>query len=380
VFIPVDPTIRQVCILYDVKPHNHPVFPQSKVTYSVGELYRKCVQAAGVVGCTTRSVQIASSTKLILNGQTVSETHPSLINQRQQQKIINQEKSKKFPKGLGFDGVWHEYQKDLQRPTSERYIHRITTSDTGGRVIFTFVPALLALVHTANDFQGDGTFKLVSGEFDQYEITIWHEATSRILTIGRIYSDRKDKTTYKCVFDGFQDIVQLLTGQPLRFRALAKDGNLHGMGSDMELAELQAAGESFIRINEPVHSGLHSPTALDIMERISRICHVHCKRGVENLKSEVSEEDYRRLMEFMYLESEAEIKSFTEWYLIKCDQAWWDHKLQPFILSGIVHCRSKMSEQSWAITQSTTNMNEGQHSWTNRFVGTRKSLVEAILG
>ncbi|KAJ3754597.1 hypothetical protein EV360DRAFT_51315, partial [Lentinula raphanica] len=59
--------------------------------------------------------------------------------------------------------------------------------------------------------------------------------------------------------------------------------------------------------------------------------------------------------------------------------AWWDHKLQPFILSGIIQCRSKMNPESWTITDSTTNMNEAQHAWTNKFTGTKLSLLEAIL-
>lgn len=76
-------------------------------------------------------------------------------------------------------GVWHEFQKDQRRLPSEWYIHRITTSDSGGRIIFTIVPDLIAFIHDAKQFQGDGTFKRVAGPFDEYEIPIWHYASSR---------------------------------------------------------------------------------------------------------------------------------------------------------------------------------------------------------
>ena len=76
-------------------------------------------------------------------------------------------------------GVWHEFQKDQRRPPSEWYIHHITTSDSGGRIIFTIVPDLIALIHDATQFQGNGTFKRVAGPFDEYEITIWHHASSQ---------------------------------------------------------------------------------------------------------------------------------------------------------------------------------------------------------
>ncbi|KIK66254.1 hypothetical protein GYMLUDRAFT_239239 [Collybiopsis luxurians FD-317 M1] len=38
-----------------------------------------------------------------------------------------------------------------------------------------------------------------------------------------------------------------------------------------------------------------------------------------------------------------------------------------------------MSAESWALTESNTNMNEAQHAWTNHFTGTDLLLLEAIL-
>lgn len=122
-------------------------------------------------------------------------------------------------------------------------------------------------------------------------------------------------------------------------------------------------------------------------------------RGVDNLKNKVTPEVYNRLMKFMYLPSKEAVHEFTEWvaslnqaqvkgvYLFPCristhfvtSLAWWDHKLQPFILSGIIQCCSSMSAESWALTDATTNINEAQHAWTNKFTGTKLSLVEAIL-
>ncbi|KAJ3710836.1 hypothetical protein C8R42DRAFT_729050 [Lentinula raphanica] len=401
IFVPTDISIRQAVIVYSAKkqladsvvsakrirsehpsPHNHPVLVQSKLTFSVMELFKKCIHATGVVGTTTRSIQKAATTSLLLNGKTPGELHPALTDIQKQRQILNHEKSKMFPAKMGFEGVWREYQNALQKPQSERYIHRIMNSDSGGRVILTFAPGLLKLIHDAKQIQGDGTFKRVEGEFNEYELTIWHEATERTLTIFRAYFDRSDMLTYKCIFDGLQDLVLQTTGQPLLFHGLHPSGNVHAFGSDMELAELQAAGESFKRFHDPNHTGLMVPTAEDIMRRISRICHVHCKRGVDNLKNKVTPEQYQRLLTFMHLSSEAAIEEFTQWIRglgNRHVQAWWDHKLQPFILAGIIRCRSAMDLESWTITDSTTNMNEAQHAWTNKFTGTKLSLLEAIL-
>ncbi|KAJ3831457.1 hypothetical protein F5878DRAFT_636252 [Lentinula raphanica] len=401
IFVPIDTSIRQAVIVYSAKkqvsdsenstrrvrserpsPHNHPVLVQSKLTYSVTELFKKCIRATTVIGTTTGYLQKATTTSLLLDGKTPGEVHPALTDVRQQRRLLNLEKAKRFPAKTGFEGVWREYQTALQKPQSEQYIHRIMNSDSGGRVILTFAPGLLKLIHAAKQIQGDGTFKRVEGEFNEYELTIWHEATERTLTIFRAYFDRSDMLTYKCIFDGLQDLVLQITGQPLLFYGLHPSGNVHAFGSDMELAELQAAGESFKRFHDPNHTGLTDPTAEDIMRRISRICHVHCKRGVDNLKNKVTPEQYQRMSMFVHLSSEAAIDEFTQWIRSLGNrhiQAWWDHKLQPFILSGIVQCRSKMSLESWTITDSTTNMNEAQHAWTNKFTGTKLSLLEAIL-
>ncbi|KAJ3839444.1 hypothetical protein F5878DRAFT_724507 [Lentinula raphanica] len=391
IFVPIDKTIRQAVIIYGTKqtrslanpqPHNHPILPQTKVTHAVESLYLKCIRARGIVGSTTLSVQNAPSTAILLDGKTPETLHPALSDNRQLRRIIRAEKVKHFPHGTGWSGVWDEYEKGMKKPMSERYIHKIVTSNTGGRIIFTLVPGLIKLIHEVKQIQGDGTFKRVEGEFDEYEITIWHEATARTLTIARIYFDKKDMSTYKCIFDGLQELVRHLTGRDLRFKALHPEGNLLAFGSDMELAELQAVGESFRTSIDPTYFGLQKPTGEDIMKHISRICHVHCKRGVDNLKGKVSPEVHERLMQFMYLPNKEAVEAFTAW-ITELNQpqvtAWWNHKLQPFILSGIVQCCSSMSAETWAITDSTTNMNESQHAWTNKFTGTKLSLVEAIL-
>ncbi|KIK64479.1 hypothetical protein GYMLUDRAFT_71340 [Collybiopsis luxurians FD-317 M1] len=176
--------------------------------------------------------------------------------------------------------------------------------------------------------------------------------------------DTKDKPTYVELFNGLQDLTREITGKPLGFKALCASGNLLAIGTDMELALIQGAD------------------AEEIMKHISHICLTHCKRGVHDLRHEVSEEEFQWLMNFPYLESEEAIDEFTVWVksLKRCKvEDWWQHKLQPFILSGIVQCCSKMDPTAWATTRSTTNLNESQHHWTNIHTGTRKSITEAIV-
>ena len=38
-------------------PHSHPVLPASKASRDIKDLYRSCVEAAGVIGSTVQSVE-----------------------------------------------------------------------------------------------------------------------------------------------------------------------------------------------------------------------------------------------------------------------------------------------------------------------------------
>ncbi|KAJ7741239.1 hypothetical protein B0H14DRAFT_2407376, partial [Mycena olivaceomarginata] len=101
-----------------------------------------------------------------------------------------------------------------------------------------------------------------------------------------------------------------------------------------------------------------------------------------DLKSHVSEEDHRRLMDFMYIDSAEKLTEFDNfvWSLgVKKVQDWWDHKaMSPWILPCLIKSQSPMSPEDWDNTPSTTNTGEAQHHWTNHQIGVKQSLVEAI--
>ncbi|KAJ3831179.1 hypothetical protein F5878DRAFT_549835, partial [Lentinula raphanica] len=175
------------------------------------------------------------------------------------------------------------------------------------------------------------------------------------------------------------------------------NGNLLALGTDMELAMIQGAGKSFLKTNEPDYSNIHTSDAEEIVKYFSRICLVHCKRGIQCFDTPELKSEYERIKNFMYLSSDAEIDEFTSWvngprqskvrgypsivgymFMYSC-LAWWKDKLKPCILSGIIRCRSKMTDTAWAITPTTTNINETQHKFTNEHTRTKTSIVEAIL-
>lgn len=122
-----------------------------------------------------------------------------------------------------------------------------------------------------------------------------------------------------------------MTGQALKLKRLSKDGTLVSIGVDMELAQALGAGDSFLPTNEPEFSHIHVKTAEELIEYFIRACYTHAKRsvcflnfwlsinstffirGVHDLKPHVTEEQFDRLMNFVYMKSKEEVNEFSKW-------------------------------------------------------------------
>ncbi|KAJ6593017.1 hypothetical protein B0H19DRAFT_12002 [Mycena capillaripes] len=174
-----------------------------------------------------------------------------------------------------------------------------------------------------------------------------------------------------------------LTGKPVAFKRFVKGGNLLAMNSDMEGAQVLGAAHSFFKTNVPEYSGISSDTpAEEVAPEIIKLCTTHAKRAVLDFRGLVSEQDYHRLMDFTYIDSEETLEEFSEFVRglgVKKIQDWWNHKaMSAWILPCLIKSQSPMSAEDWDNTPATTNTGEAQHHWTNSRTGTKLSLVEAI--
>jgi hypothetical protein len=118
-----------------------------------------------------------------------------------------------------------------------------------------------------------------------------------------------------------------------------------------------------------------------------RACYAHGKRGIQDLRPYVTDQQYEQLMGFFYLPTKQEVEEFGQWIgslSIPRVQVWWDHKVvirlvNQWILPALIKCLSKMYPADWDRTPSTTNVGEAQHHWTNINTGVKMSLLEAII-
>ncbi|KAJ7801467.1 hypothetical protein B0H14DRAFT_2246101, partial [Mycena olivaceomarginata] len=100
------------------------------------------------------------------------------------------------------------------------------------------------------------------------------------------------------------------------------------------------------------------------------------------MKDYVTDDQYTRLIQSPYLKTDTDIDDFTAWIgtlKIKKVTDWWKHKLQyPWILPSLIKSRFRIHPADWDITDSSANLNGGQHHWTNQRTGVKLTILEVV--
>ncbi|KAJ7120620.1 hypothetical protein C8R43DRAFT_1151551 [Mycena crocata] len=299
---------------------------------------------AGCVGATVAKVDNASSTKLLLGGKRPGEFAPALQSNVAKQKLVREEKLKAYPQGLG-----------------------VPVEKDGGTIILTL---RLLDDEGVTSFETETTFRRVAGDFNEWEMVM-------TVTIARAYVDGASTDFFERLYDKFQEVKMDLTNKPVAFKRFVEGGNILAMNFDMEAAQVLGAARSFSKLNkDEEYSKLAA--AEKVAPEIIKLCTTHGKRGVLELKPLVSESDFQRLMDFIYIDSPEGIEEMSEFVRslgIQKIQDWWDHKaLSAWILPCLVKSQCPMSADNWENTPATTNTGEGQHTWTNSHTDTGLTL------
>ncbi|KAJ6606692.1 hypothetical protein B0H10DRAFT_2228608 [Mycena sp. CBHHK59/15] len=386
----MDPSIRKALIVHPGNiAHNHPIPAFKKVSHEHKAIYKKCIQAAGCVGATVAKVDNARSSsfdKAASRGKKPGEFAAALQSSTAKQKLVHETKLEAYPEGLGIKGAFQLFFEDLKKGVDERYIQRIAFEKDGGVIILTCLASLMRLLDDAGvtSFENDTTFKRIAGEFNEWEVVIFLKALQRAVTIARAYINGASTDFYESLYDKFQEVKLELTGKPVGFKRFIEGGNILAMNSDMEAAQVLGAARSLSKLNkDEAYSNLAFDTPPEqVAPEIIKLCTTHAKRAVLDFETLVSADNYKRLMDFVYIDSEEEIDEFSEFVRglgIKKIQDWWDHKaMSAWILPCLVKSQSPMSADDWDSTPATTNTGEAQHAWTNSRTGIGLSLVEAM--
>ncbi|KAF7374069.1 hypothetical protein MSAN_00287800 [Mycena sanguinolenta] len=334
IYVPVDERVRKALIihLHNVA-HNHPMPSLKKASFEIKESYRRCITASGCVAATVKKVDNAPSTQFLL-GMKPGEFAPALQSNKVKQKLVHEAKMEKYPEGLGVPGAFKLFFEDLKNGVNQRYIQRLVTMPDGGIMILTCLSSLMKLL--------DDT----------------------AVTIARAYVNQASTEFYERLFDEFQAVKQNLTGKPVPFKRFVAGGHILVLNSDMESAQVLGAVRSFFKNNIPEISGLSDDTPPEqVAPEFIKLCITHAKRAVLDFRKLVSEDDFNRLMDFVYIDSPEKLEEFSEFVRrlgVKEIQDWWDHKaLSPWILPCLIKLQSPMSSEDWDNTPASTNTGEG---------------------
>ncbi|KAJ7773705.1 hypothetical protein DFH07DRAFT_767648 [Mycena maculata] len=269
ILIPIDGNdLRAVVMPKAGTPHNHPIFPRTKVPFAVASQYKKCIESTGPIGATTLRVDKSSSTRAILGGKLPQELHPSLISNRRRRDMVRGSQLSKFPNGTGMQAVWNEFEEDKSRAPADQYIHAVSTLADDTHVIITVNPDLAALTLDASWIMVDTTFVVVHGKTNEWKLLIWLNGLDR------------------CAL------------------------------GDSEGAQAQALGDVIIlrRLNLPEVDGMATVDVDTILMFVWKTCLVHFIRGVLALESHLDDYNlFQYLLSFPYLDSDVEI---TEYYTV----------------------------------------------------------------
>ncbi|KAJ6623694.1 hypothetical protein B0H10DRAFT_1943767 [Mycena sp. CBHHK59/15] len=343
IYVPLDPTIRKALIIHNNNtPHNHPIPPLSKAPLELKAIYRECIKATGCVGATVAKVDNA---------------------------------------GLDVAGAFQLFFDDLKKPIDERYIQSIVALPDGGIIILTCLAALMKLLDDegVTSFEDNTTYKRVKGDINEWEVVIFLKALQRACG----YVNCASTEFFEKLFDDFQKVKLNLTGKLVGFKRFVEGGNLL-VNSDMEGAQVLGAVRSFFKLNDPAYSKISNDTPVEkVAPEIIKLCTTHANgKGPLKFKSLVSEQDYKRLMDFIYIDSKEKLNEFSAFVRslgVKKIEDWWFHKeINEWIIPCLIKSQSPMSSEDWDSTPSTTNTGEAQHHWTNSVTGTKLLLVEAI--
>ncbi|KAJ6513930.1 CPSF A subunit region-domain-containing protein [Mycena vitilis] len=159
-----------------------------------------------------------------------------------------------------------------------------------------FVFSLLLDDPGVTSFDSDSTYKRIKGKMNEWELSIFAKLVLRgTFTISEV------------VFDEVQRIKLLVTGKPMPLKRFVPD-----MNSDMDAAQILGIFRSVMKANVPEYSHTPNDTPSEkVAPEFVQICWRHAKEPVHDFRARVSDADFRRLQDFVYISSKEALGEFS---------------------------------------------------------------------
>ncbi|KZO94528.1 hypothetical protein CALVIDRAFT_580235 [Calocera viscosa TUFC12733] len=381
IWVPLDDTDLRSVVLLGPQPHNHPSFPEHKLSAEAKQAAAQCFLAAGGVTAKPSTVD-SGATTLALLGQPLSGKFPSFRDKRKVRDFVHAQRLEVAPLGLEWLGIINAAEEDGRLPANEQYI-RSTISQQGIHIVVTMNPVLAELIHTCRFLACDFTFKRVHGKFNEWEVASFLDGINENLTLARLYSDSMSLEAFRLIWDGFFRAVETTTRHSLHFKAFHKSGNLSTIICDADAPQAQALGEYFLKINRPMVSGIEESLPERLLLYAFKSCIFHFNQNASGLsKKGATAEDVNKILSYPSIkdpETRLYFKTWCEEHPLESIKSWYRNKLGlPWYLPSVNRFESPMDRELWITTPNTSNSSEISHVISNRKTTTGLPLLTAI--
>ncbi|KAJ7268270.1 hypothetical protein C8J57DRAFT_1227989 [Mycena rebaudengoi] len=368
VLIPVDESHRLNVFVILNNAHNHPVHPKSKPSTHDKLKLRKAVPAVGITGLTVQKLLNAPSTTVVYDGDRIASHSPALMDTRKVCDFIVEQRNKVYPRGMGWEGMLYELQRELELPKEE-----LVTMHTG----------MAPYIHKVLGLQFDFTYKRVDGQMDEWEVVGFIDSLEKRTTFASLYCDKATRPAFAQLFMEFMDTVEQVTGKQLKLVPFAgPDATCRAIILDGEVPQAQGLGDWLAIYNDPVKSGITTRDPLELIQYCIKTCGIHFERHIDEFPITISKEVIVRLKSIMGLKSQEEIDAwhtFVQGIPDKSVQNWYAHKLaHPWVLPSINKFLSRISDGNWDLTPNHSNLVESAHAGRNAETSIGVNVLTAI--
>ncbi|KAJ3498258.1 hypothetical protein NMY22_g19617 [Coprinellus aureogranulatus] len=381
IWAPVDRTDRQAIIIID-KPHNHPMFPPVKASREAKERYREAVEELqGTSNLTVLNVDKAPSTSRIFGNQRPEEFDAALANTRVKRDIVSSVKNKSAPLGTSIAGVLNEQNIEKTIPKEQRYIHKVIAEPDFSMVI-TMLQGLCKRMHDAEVTLHDNTYKLIHGEWIQWECVLFDLRLNMRITFARIFCTRETTNAFKRMWGELWNTIESITERPVRFKFMDGSG-LKAILVDGCKAQVSGLGSELIeRAAKRGQVTLATLAPDEIVQKILRTCIVHLERKFDEMAKTLPKDVMDRVRLFRFIETKEELDEFVKWCLEsphKVVKDWMADKVpHSWFVPSVNEFMTQIPREDWYSSPQNTNLNEGAHPHTNMHTGINLSILEAV--
>ncbi|KAJ7825909.1 hypothetical protein B0H14DRAFT_2596247 [Mycena olivaceomarginata] len=384
IFIPVNPPLaaRHKALVIVRGPHNHPAHPKTKPSTSDQNLLGQAITAASSLRLTVSKLLNAPSTNLIYGGERVSSSSPAYINSRKVMDFINEKKKKDHPQGMGWAGVVHHFTKESSLLPVDQYLHT-TMAENGFRLAVTMHPQIALFIHQVLSLNIDFTFKRVEGNMDEWEIASMSDRFKQRFTFASLFCDVKTTEAFTQLFTELFDTIARVTGKPLKLAPFFPDAKCRIVMLDGEVPQALGLGHFLVGYNDPEISGINTRNPVELLGYCLKTCSIHFERHIDELPRNIPRTVIMRLKSILSLNSQHEIDAWHDFCAAQAHndiKNWYAHKrANPWILPSVNKFLSAITNESWDITPSHSNIVETAHAGRNVETSIGVGLLTAIL-